>query len=257
MHDYFRHWKFGATPKMSMHIFIKRSLVICLLCFGVSDLNAQIITNSFNGTLYETSAVTGAVTEGDDLAGLFATVTFSDLSTEVVNFAATGDGTGEAAGTNWLLGQGPGTTFTNAFTLTNDTGLGISSLLLHGGGTNTVFDRPSETTVGGTATTPGSTFGLDIFETGTTVSSNQTVLATYHDLVTISGAAPVGDLYAGLEINFADGLDDNSSFSFITDTDTTATNLIVSTPSTSAVPEPSGLVPLLCMSLAFLKRRRS
>ena len=257
MNDYFRHWEFGATPRMSMHTFIKRSLIILLLCFGVSDLNAQILTSNFSGTLYETSGVTGAVTEGADLAGLFATVTFSDLTSEVVNFAATGAGTGEAAGTNWLLGQGPGTTFSNPFTLTNDTGLSISSLLLHAGGTNTVFDRPTSTTPTGTGNTAGSTAGLDIFETGTTVSSNQAIFATYHDLVTISGAAPLGDLYAGLEISFTDGLADNSSFSFITDTDTATSNLVLATPSTTAVPEPSGLVPLLCMSLAFLKRRRS
>lgn len=224
------------------------TLLCCLVISCATNCaRASLILSEITGSPYQASSILGNATEGDDMAGMSVTVTFSDLTFETITWAATGLGTGEAMGTDWRLDQGPGSTWSNAFNFVNRTGKTVSQLTLHGAPANTVFDR----TFTGTGT-PGSANGKDVLESGTTISNAQDVLAEYHDKVNLTGSGAVGDLFAGLKFTFTAGLANNSVFSFITDTDNTTTQLVP-----SPVPEPSGCIPLACcLLLGYANRRR-
>ena len=113
---------------------------------------------------------------------------------------------------------------------------------LHGAPANTVFDR----SFGGVGTATSAN-GKDISESLTNVSDAQTVIATYYDAVGLLDAPPVGDLFAGLRVEFDQGLDAGASFSFIADTDTGETRLVN--------PEPSNVLLLAAFALATGSRR--
>ena len=230
-----------------------QKLIVLLSSMGIALfaqtklVSADLVTLETGGGIYEAASILGTATEGDDMAGLSVNVTFDDATSETVIWVATGSGTGAASGTNWSLNQGPGSTWSNAFTFTNRTGKTVASLTLHGLGSNTIFDRA----FGGTGTT-GSANGKDIAETLTTVSATQDVIATYHNPVALVGSPVVGDLFAGLKFDFTLGLGNNSSFAFITDTDNTTSNVTL-----RAIPEPSGFLVFCCILAGCLKRRRS
>ena len=90
----------------------------------------------------------------------------------------------------------------------------IQSLTLHGGGSTTLFDRSANPSTDGTAN------GRDFIE-NSGFSLTRDVTVTYFDQIQVTGATPVGDIFAGLRVEFADGFDSGiSNFSFVTDTDT-------------------------------------
>ena len=217
---------------------------ILLLLLLSQPTYADLIILQDNGITHETAPLSGFSTEGDDMAGMTVEVTFSDLSRELRVWAATSPGSGGAFGTGWQITQGAGSTWSNPFAFTNTGALSVTKFTLHGAPANTVFDRSFAG-----AGTPTSANGRDIFEFGSSITLSQDVTATYFDQVQLPGETPVGDLFAGLEVRFADGLSNGQAFRFITDTDTGGSNLIV--------PEPSG-VTAVCLSLgAILHRRRN
>ena len=172
------------------------------------------------------------------MVGLNVTVTFADNSTETLVWTATG-----IVGNGWSLTHGPGSSFSDPFVLVNSSGLAINALVLHGGGSTTLFDRAA------TVSTDGTANGRDLLE-NSSFSLSQDIQVTYFDQIQVTGSTPVGDIFAGLQIEFSDGFASNSGdFSFVADTDT-ATSLLV------AVPEPQMAWGLLVALGTVIRIRR-
>ena len=216
-------------------------LICCLVFVLVPAASAQIVINSDVGAIYEADGFTGFNTQSPDMVGLLITIRFADNSVESRSWTATG-----VSGTGWSMTHGPGSSFSDPFTLTNNSGRDIAGVQLHGGGTTTLFDRDVRLSTAATEN------GRDVTEV-TNLSASQQIIATYFDQIQLTGTSPVGDIYAGLDIRFENGMASGSTFSFITDTDT-STNLLRLAP----IPEP-GLalwLPLLAGFWLMSRTRR-
>ena len=193
---------------------------------------APVTVASDPGTTYTTAGLTGFSTFGDMMDGMSVTAHFVGGSSETVAWADVAAGAGGATGTGWSLTEA-GDTFSSSWILTNMTGLGLTRLVLDGAPGRTVFDRTNPS-----PGTPGSASGLDFDEL---VASALTITATYRDAVAVGMAAPVGDLYRVLDVEFltAGGLPTATTFTFEADTDNGSTEVVI-----QQVPEPVGLVLL-------------
>lgn len=114
--------------------------------------------------------------------------------------------------------QEVGDTFGGTWTLSNSSGKTINSLLIDGQPGDTIFD----------ITNPDP--GTDGSARGWTFETDYTpIIATYRDLVALTGYAPVGDLYLRLNLQFtgdgfASGAVAPHTMTFIADTDMAATH---------------------------------
>lgn len=208
------------------------------------------------GTTVNAIDITGFTTTGNQMAGMTVTGTFTDGITATCIWADGGGTTGNCAATN---GGGSfsltltGDTFSNPFNLGVTGTLNLLSLLFNGIPGGTVFDR-TFTDVG----TPGSELGLDA--NGTTVPAAINGSATYIDQVGTLGNAPVGDLFARLQLDFSGaglaplaGGAPVATFSFDTDT------IGVRGSNGGGVPEPSTWAMMAggLALVAFSRLRRS
>ena len=178
-----------------------------------------------------------------DMVGLSVTVEFADGSTDAQLWTPTGISTSA-----WTMTQGPGSTFSNPFILTNSSGQDIVGFTMHGAGSTTLFDRASNPSTAGTAN------GRD-FRENSSFWTTQDIFVNYFDEIRVGTAAPVGDIFAGLEVSFQVGfLSGGADFEFVTDTDT-ATSILIAVP--SAVPEPGSLALAFALGgLVSIARRR-
>ena len=81
------------------------------------------------------------------------------------------------------------------------------------------------------------------------------VVATYSDILGVNGAAPVGDLYTSLEIDFVNGSFVSNTMQFRADTD----NAEGAGGDITPVPEPSSLTILalgLLSVMALVRRKK-
>ena len=250
-----------------------------LIAFGIllaaaSHSSAAIILDP--ATTMETDAFTGFVTSGAQMAGMTVSVMFEDGGMERIQWVATDAVGGAAVGTGWSLSfDGPdtymsGSPLTNlphAWLLANNSGRGISSLLIDGQPGRVVFDlgapffnSPIE---GTTNTRVGETFkeiadnGFGGFSVTSPLLTRLDVDAIYTYEVAIRGQAPVGDIFARLRLNFNDpgGFASGQEYRFLADTD----NSVAPIAAVNPVPEPSsialfGLGILSCFSV---RRRRT
>ncbi|MBX3351557.1 MAG: hypothetical protein KF684_01375 [Phycisphaeraceae bacterium] len=154
----------------------------------------SVQVNFNNGTTNVTSALTGFSTTGAQMSGMTLTAFFSGGGSEMVTWGTTGAVSGGAFGTGWSLVQS-GDTFTNNWTLVS-TNASIDRILIDAGPGDTVFD----TTFGGLFGTDGSARGLDFTVTGG--GTGLDITATYINAVALTNAAPVGDLFRLLDIDF-------------------------------------------------------
>ncbi|MEM7478525.1 MAG: hypothetical protein AAF483_26380, partial [Planctomycetota bacterium] len=216
---------------MGFKQFIAAAICVCAgtACFH-SQVRGDFILDEEFGQQYSTSTLATFGTHGAIMAGMSVEVTYADATTETQIWTTTGTETGGAFGSSWQITQGPGSTWSNSFNFTTTSSTAIVAINLHGAPGNTVFDRQF-----GGAGTSTSANGKDIFESLTNISASQDVLATYYDAVGLLDADPVGDLFAGLRIEFETGLVFGDAFAFITDTDTGQTNLQTPEPSSFAL----------------------
>jgi len=150
---------------------------------------------------------------------------------------------------DWSISIGPGlSTFSFPLSLSNDTGRDITRFSLHGAGSNTFFDRDVAPSTAGTGR------GRDVQEFFTTLQFSQDIDAVFFDQIQIAGSTPQGDIFAGVDISFSEGISgDNGLFQFRVDTDTSV-DLVLST-----IPEPTSAIQfgIAIGVLAFGRRRRS
>jgi len=191
-----------TNRRLGLCVALFLSIAICASAMGG-------VTLVFDpGTTNNTTALTGYQTHGDDMAGMKVTASFLDGSSETAIWAATSGAAGAATGTGWVLSES-GDTYGGSWNLNNTRNSGMSKLVIDAGPGNTVFDID------------WSGYGTAGSANGWTFSSSTSfnIIATYKDLVALTGNNPVGDLYRFLILDFTDASGMNSSMSYIADTD--------------------------------------
>lgn len=230
--------------------FFGAGLIACALTIG-GALTAQsaVIVSSDNGTLFNTGGLTGFTTDGTGMVGMAVTAIFADTSSETIAWASSGGTSGSASGTDWALFE-TGDTFGGVWTLANITGQAITDLIINGVPGDTIFDRSAPS-----PGSPDSFSGLDFFLDGGNTFLGD-ITATYRNALGIGGAAPVGDLFTQLELEFtsAGAFASGSTLTFVADTDSAATAGDI-----TEVSEPGMLVifGLGLVGLGVARRRRA
>jgi uncharacterized protein YfiM (DUF2279 family) len=201
-------------------------------------LCAELIIGSTAGPTYFAEDYSTFATTSADMVGMQVTVEFRNGSTDTRLWTANG-----ITGDGWTMTHQSGSTFDSPFTLTNERGNRLIRFTMHGMNSSTIFDRSVAQSTAGTAN------GRDLQEYSDE-RFFQDIDVTYFDQVqTIGAPAPVGDIFAGMEVAFERGLRRNRSFVFRTDTDTTLNSI-------SAVPEPTTSITFAIAILGFCVRRR-
>jgi hypothetical protein len=195
---------------------------------GAIQVNAaQVVTDMT--TVVEVPAITGFTTTGAQMTGMTVTALFRGGFTETLAWTATGTQSGTVSGTDWGITES-GTTFANeAWHVTNTSGSRLVELKFDGAPGLTVFDIiPSATITEGSAT--GKAFKSNL-------GDDNLIVATYSAAVKLIGAAaPLGDLFQRLSVDFTGvaygGV--SGAFKFSQDTDNSSR--------LNAVPAPAMLV---------------
>lgn len=190
---------------------MKLSLIAvpALLSFGLAhaEPTASVVRN-LNGA----AAVTEVNSYGapDTLAGTLATAFFNDGTSQQALFAVTGTGTlsnATAVGSRFVIDAigGPDLSQPGEWSITNlDNTATLIGFALDGrglGAGHAAFDVSSFTS---TASTPGSNDGRELLMSfvGRTFLTGS-VTTTYSAPVALNGSAPVGDLFARVEVTMA------------------------------------------------------
>ncbi|TCV82333.1 PEP-CTERM sorting domain-containing protein [Sulfurirhabdus autotrophica] len=221
---------------------------LALSLFSVYALTATpahaLVTYAADATTTSTiPSLTGFSTDGAMMDGMQVTATFSGGLTQTVSWADTGPTSGGVTGSGWglsLTGDSFAGLWNFVFSPTAQLGA-ITQLILNGNTGFTVFDRSLPA-----PGTNGSANGHDLSFTDSTINA----LVTFSDQVALTGAAPVGDLWHVVTVDFTDGL--RGDFAFVQDTDNDSRI-------TNRVPEPTVLglfgIGLLAAGLARKNRK--
>jgi len=193
------------------------------------------------------------------MTGMMVSWTFATGGSSSASWTdLTGGFHGVAIGTGYLRVSSTATTFTANWQLLNGAGQGISSIRLNGAPGRTLFDCGLNTDVtptgcdntgngNGAFGTAGSADGWSLRTVGGG-SYTGAVSAQYANLVGLGAAAPVGDLFEQVTINFDGSVGAGQSYTFRADTDNSSFD---APPPNVVVPEPSTYA-LLSMGLAAI-----
>ena len=192
-------------------------LAVCIASVVTSSVSAVTLSVSYDaGVLNTTTAIPGGTTNGAQMAGMSVTAFFSGGTSQTGTWLATGPIAGGVTGVGWSLIES-GDTFLTSWTLNNTGGMPLTRLLIDAGPGNTVFDTIAVGSVFGTA---GSNNGFSFSVISISApDQNDVITATYRDAIALGGAAPAGDLFRRLDINFVNGLSAGSNVVFRADTD--------------------------------------
>lgn len=178
-------------------------LLMAVMLSTASIANASVVNSFDPGTLQNSIyGIDTANTYGNMMGGMNVTVNFSNgtTSTSTWNNSLFGAGVNGS----WALEVYPGsrTDSTGAWRLTNYSGygIGITSIDLDGAPGNTVFD--TDYLGVGTVGTANSMIGHN-FSFWSSNPGPLSAIATFSDAVGVGGAAPVGDIYRRLSIDFS------------------------------------------------------
>ena len=222
--------------------FILRLLfACCIVLMPAQSLMGSLVNSSTPGVRHTIDGVASTFATSADMVGLEIMVYFADGSTDFGIWAGNG-----VFQNNWSITlPANSSSFSNPFSLTNNTGSAVTRFELHGAGSNTFFDRDL------TTDTPGTFRGRDVTEF-TSLQFSQDIEAVFFDEISIAGATPQPDIFAGLDVSFSDGIAANGGvFEFVVDTDTSL-NLV-----TSTIPEPTSAIQFgIALTLVMSRRRR-
>ena len=199
------------------------SIVCLLFVCSAPALALTVVHATDNSNVVSIAGILDYYATGATMAGMQVTVEYI-IGDETRTWTATTDQAGHAIDDQgWRqfeLAQS-GDTWDMSWTLSNDTCFTyITKLTIDALAGNTVFD------IGGPADTPGSASGMMFEVTGGNYGQSQffndTITATYKDLVAVGGTA-YGDLYGTLELAFCRPLGNpfagGNTLQFIADTD--------------------------------------
>ena len=227
---------------MSFALYLRLLLACC--CFAIlpaQSLLGSLVVSSMPGTTHEIAGVLSSSSTSATMVGLQILVYFENGSTDLGIWTATG-----VTQNNWsITPSNSQSANSSTFNLSNDTGLDINRFTLNGAGSSTFFDRRSPS-----PGTNGSGTGRDLQEF-TRLRFSQDINAVYFDQIQLVDSTPQGDLFAGIDVSFSEGISGNNGlFRFRTDTDISI-GLV-----TSTIPEPSSALQFGIALTALLLRRR-
>jgi hypothetical protein len=210
-------------------------LATCAWLTLLGSVRADSLSVGFsNGTLNTTPSIVTYKTKGTDMAGMAFTFTFTDGSTATSFWASGSNSLGLSNGVTVSV---TGDTFFHQWTMTNNNGsnLGVTKMVIDAGLGNSVFDQTFHNLDG----TPGSASGKTFKPTNT--GTGLVMTAMYSDIVRVGAAAPVGDLFRTLTVNFNNkgGFATGTSMKFWMDTDTVKP---LTTPQSIRTPAPPALL---------------
>jgi len=239
---------------------LAKAAILSGLLIATSQASAITIQPNDTSLTEYIPGITTFQTHGDDMVGLAVTATFFGGFSETEYWGAYGAGAGGVTGTTgtngWSLSE-TSDTFTSPWTFLNNTGLALTSLVLDAshatGGGYIVFDRETSGTQGtlnsaqGTDITADEDVTVDDGDDGE-ADNNIVGSATYSVQVGVGAAAPVGDLWHILSMDFGDNGLDLRSWTFMQDTDNDIRH---------DIPEPASIAMMLLgfVGLGFMRRR--
>ncbi len=172
-----------------------------LLAFAVMALvvgagNANALTVNYVPTPAQTTTgVDNFATTFDMMVGMSVEVTWGNLSTTDFTWSSPGGLAGGVSDSNGFTLGSIGDSFSSSWALAPNNTYVINSIFIDAGTGGTVFDVWS-----GSTGTPNSANGHPF--SVTSITGNFDITATYSGGVQIGSAAPVGDLYRYLNIDF-------------------------------------------------------
>lgn len=177
-------------------------------------LNSTV--NASTGTVFNTVALTGFSTFGDDMDGSLVSIIMANGNVgPAVAWADTGAGSGAAANAFWSLSLS-GNSFGSPWTFTNTAvTAGIRGFIFNGVPGNTVFDIDPTFEV-----SPGSSQGNPFGSVDGPAPLDDTgpVTGSYANALSVDGVL-YGDLFTQLTVTFAEVLRVGDSITFLADTD--------------------------------------
>ena len=224
--------------------------IIQKLLTGAS-LTCVALSTAGSASAATITALTGFSTTGSDMNGMEVTVNFQNGTSSTAIWSTISPEIGAASNGDWALSES-GNTFGGLWTFSNNTGSTISSLFINAIAGKTVFDiDPSS----------DDAFSTDGSADGIKFKPNLGLAPTsfeYGNIVNLAGNAPVGDLYAELNLFWKSGFASGSSLQFVADTDNAT--FVVDPTSPKPVPVPGAVFGVVLAAAAFggkaLKKRQ-
>ena len=183
-----------------------------LLLAGGGTAGAAVTVNFDNGDTYYTTALTDFATTGAMMDNIAVTAYYLGSGSQTLAWSDIDSDSGGVSGTGWSLRADDNTYDNSAWTLTTDQSTALSGLLIDSFAGDSVFDISWPTYPGSDGSERGKTFS-----SGTSLN----ITVTYKDQLGIDAAAPVGDLWRYLDIQFTDtgGSGTSLTLNFTADTD--------------------------------------
>jgi hypothetical protein len=231
---------------------IRKALAISALALATSHASAALVLTSDSSSVQNALSVTDLLL-GSGMGGLQVTVTTVAGVSSTAIWAPT-TGLGGAASSSGLGGwslSATGNTFAALWNFAfSGTAGPLRSIELSGIGANIAFDR-SQPSPGTAGSAQGRDFTVDLDNDG--FADDPDWVVTYSTAIGLLGAAPLGDIFGVLTIDFGSDGFSGQSFAFLQDTDTFV-------PAGEPIPEPGPLTliatALTAAGLVRLQRNR-